>query len=86
MAYRRLRDIAKRAKSGGYGPLPSQTTICAVSFPMSNHAPDKGTPPRLSMGGKYLVDHLKLLVDNPKDQTFADLPFRGIHIEHLTTA
>ena len=46
---------------------------CVQAFPDANHALDKEIPLRCSTGWRgYLVDDTKQLVENPRNQSFAD--------------
>ena len=68
-----VKDIVKRAKKWGMPAIAVTDHGCVQSFPDANHALDKGDTFKILYGVEgYLVDDLKLLVDNPKDQTFAD--------------
>ncbi|MBE7721536.1 MAG: PolC-type DNA polymerase III [Lacrimispora celerecrescens] len=68
-----VKDIVKRAKKWGMPAIAITDHGCVQSFPDANHALDKGDTFKLIYGVEgYLVDDLKQLVENSKNQGFSD--------------
>ena len=68
-----VKDIVKRAKRWGMPAIAITDHGCVQAFPDANHALDKGDDFKLIYGVEgYLVDDLKQLVDNSKNQSLSD--------------
>ena len=68
-----VKDLVKRAKKWGMPALAITDHGCVQSFPDANHALDKGDTFKVIYGVEgYLVDDLKQLVENSRNQTFSD--------------
>ncbi len=68
-----VKDIVKRAKKWGMPAIAITDHGCVQSFPDANHALDKGDTFKLIYGVEgYLVDDLKQLVENSKNQSLSD--------------
>lgn len=68
-----VKDIVKRAKKWGMPAIAITDHGCVQSFPDANHALDKGDNFKLIYGVEgYLVDDLKQLVDNSRNQKLSD--------------
>lgn len=68
-----VKDIVKRAKKWGMPAIAITDHGCVQSFPDANHALDKGDAFKLIYGVEgYLVDDLKQLVENSKNQGLSD--------------
>ena len=68
-----VKDIVKRAKRWGMPAIAITDHGCVQAFPDANHALDKGDTFKLIYGVEgYLVDDLKQLVENSKNQGFSD--------------
>ncbi|MEY8351885.1 PolC-type DNA polymerase III [Lachnospiraceae bacterium 54-53] len=68
-----VRDIVKRAKKWGMPAIAITDHGCVQAFPEANHALDKGDSFKLIYGVEgYLVDDLKQLVENSKNQGLSD--------------
>ena len=68
-----VKDIIKRAKKWGMSAIAVTDHGCVQSFPDANHALDKGDTFKVIYGVEgYLVDDTKQLVENSRNQSFAD--------------
>ena len=68
-----VKDIIKRAKKWGMPAIAVTDHGCVQSFPDANHALDKGDTFKVIYGVEgYLVDDTKQLVENSRNQSFAD--------------
>ncbi|RFZ77461.1 PolC-type DNA polymerase III [Lacrimispora amygdalina] len=68
-----VKDLVKRAKKWGMPAIAITDHGCVQSFPDANHALDKGDTFKVIYGVEgYLVDDLKQLVENSKNQSFSD--------------
>lgn len=68
-----VKDIVKRAKKWGMPAIAITDHGCVQSFPDANHALDKGDDFKLIYGVEgYLVDDLKQLVENSRNQRLSD--------------
>ncbi len=68
-----VKDIVKRAKKWGMPAIAITDHGCVQAFPDANHALDKGDAFKLIYGVEgYLVDDMKQLVDNSRNQSLAD--------------
>lgn len=68
-----VKDIVKRAKKWGMPAIAITDHGCVQSFPDANHALDKGDNFKLIYGVEgYLVDDLKQLVENSRNQKLSD--------------
>ncbi|MCI8949699.1 MAG: PolC-type DNA polymerase III [Lachnospiraceae bacterium] len=68
-----IKDIIKRAKQWGMPALAVTDHGCVQAFTDASHALDKGDPFKIIYGVEgYLVDDMKQLVQNSKNQSFAD--------------
>ena len=68
-----VKDIVKRAKKWGMPAIAITDHGCVQAFPDANHALDKGDTFKLIYGVEgYLVDDLKQLVDNSRNQSLSD--------------
>ena len=68
-----VKDIIKRAKKWGMSAIAVTDHGCVQAFPDANHALDKGDSFKVLYGVEgYLVDDTKQLVENPRNQSFAD--------------
>lgn len=68
-----VKDIVKRAKKWGMPAIAITDHGCVQSFPDANHALDKGDDFKLIYGVEgYLVDDLKQLVENSRNQKLSD--------------
>nr|WP_314461168.1 PolC-type DNA polymerase III [uncultured Clostridium sp.] len=68
-----VKDLVKRAKKWGMPAIAITDHGCVQSFPDANHALDKGDTLKVIYGVEgYLVDDLKQLVENSKNQSFSD--------------
>lgn len=67
-----VKDLVKRAKKWGMPAIAITDHGCVQSFPDANHALDKGDTFKVIYGVEgYLVDDLKQLVENSKNQSFS---------------
>ena len=65
-----VKDIIKRAKKWGMDAIAVTDHGCVQGFPDANHALEKGDEFKVIYGVEgYLVDDLKLLVENPRGQS-----------------
>ena len=65
-----VKDIIKRAKKWGMDAIAVTDHGCVQAFPDANHALEKGDEFKVIYGVEgYLVDDLKLLVENPRGQS-----------------
>ncbi|MDO5349360.1 MAG: PolC-type DNA polymerase III [Lachnospiraceae bacterium] len=68
-----VKDIIKRAKQWGMPALAVTDHGCVQAFTDANHALDKGDTFKIIYGVEgYLVDDLKQLVENSRNQSFSD--------------
>ncbi len=68
-----VKDIVKRAKRWGMPAIAITDHGCVQSFPDANHALEKGDTFKLIYGVEgYLVDDLKQLVENSRNQGLSD--------------
>lgn len=68
-----VKDIVKRAKKWGMPAIAITDHGCVQSFPDANHALDKGDDFKIIYGVEgYLVDDLKELVGNSRNQKLSD--------------
>lgn len=68
-----VKSLVKQAKAWGMPALAITDHGCVQSFPDASHSLDRGDSFKIIYGVEgYLVDDTKDLVDNPRDQTFAD--------------
>ena len=68
-----VKDIVKRAKKWGMPAIAITDHGCVQSFPDANHALDKGDDFKIIYGVEgYLVDDLKELVGNSRNQRLSD--------------
>ncbi|WP_077610996.1 PolC-type DNA polymerase III [Clostridium sp. Marseille-P2415] len=68
-----VKDIVKRAKKWGMPAIAITDHGCVQAFPDANHALDKDDTFKLIYGVEgYLVDDLKQLVENSKNQGLSD--------------
>ena len=68
-----VKDIIKRAKSWGMPAIAVTDHGCVQAFPDASHALDKGDDFKIIYGVEgYLVDDMKMLVENSKGQDFSD--------------
>lgn len=68
-----VKDIVKRAKRWGMPAIAITDHGCVQAFPDANHALDKGDSFKLIYGVEgYLVDDLKQLVENSRNQSLSD--------------
>lgn len=76
-----VKDIVKRAKAWGMPALAVTDHGCVQSFPDASHALDKNDEFKVIYGVEgYLVDDMKDLVGNSRDQSFSD-PYVVFDIE-----
>lgn len=67
-----VKDIVKRAKKWGMPAIAITDHGCVQAFPDANHALDKGDDFKIIYGVEgYLVDDLKQLVENSRNQSFS---------------
>ena len=68
-----VKDIIKRAKKWGMPALAVTDHGCVQAFTDANHALDKGDDFKIIYGVEgYLVDDMKQLVENSRNQSFDD--------------
>ncbi len=68
-----VKAIIKRAKAWGMPAIAITDHGCVQAFTDANHALDKGDDFKIIYGVEgYLVDDLKQLVENSRNQSFAD--------------
>ncbi len=68
-----VKDIINRAKQWGMPALAVTDHGCVQAFTDASHALDKGDPFKIIYGVEgYLVDDMKQLVQNSKNQSFSD--------------
>ncbi len=68
-----VKDLVKRAKKWGMPALAITDHGCVQAFPDASHALEKNDPFKLIYGVEgYLVDDLKQLAENSRNQNFSD--------------
>ncbi|WP_367568894.1 PolC-type DNA polymerase III [Lacrimispora sp.] len=68
-----VKDLVKRAKKWGMPALAITDHGCVQAFPDASHALEKDDPFKLIYGVEgYLVDDLKQLAENSRNQNFSD--------------
>ena len=76
-----VKDIVKRAKAWGMPAIAVTDHGCVQAFPDASHALDKNDEFKVIYGVEgYLVDDMKELVENSKNQSFSD-PYVVFDIE-----